>query len=655
MKKTLVTSKRLYMLVVLLLVLCISPAVSLAKVTFDAEKITANYKEISLSQLFWEVQKNTDFVFVYSTEDLNFVPKKEINIRDASIEDFMTRVLEGTDLTYTIKENVVVVKKAEQQNGSATPRQEPTRTLQNRIQEPQARKIAGKVETTYGEPLPGAFVVELGTLNVVVADSDGNFSIELTNEPATLVVSFVGYMRQEIEVGNANQYRIVLEQEINKLEEVVITGYQTLSKERVTGSFVVVGNDQMNKQVGDVSIMQKFRGLIPGMLVGSNDDITIRGKSSLYANQSPIIVVDGFPIESSLSSINPNDVESITVLRDAAAASIWGVRASNGVIIVTTKSQQTERAAQIEFSSTLRISDTPNVGSLRLANSAEYIDYELETLNKGWVDFAKPDDGHSKVAEIFKRAKDNEISQAQAEQLYDQLRNNNSRSQKDLFFRKSLVQQYNISLSKSSGTNTFYSSVNLVDNKSSSIGNQSQYIRFLLKNTTQLFPGIRFSTSVSGLFSKGVSNGVSAYDFMTQIPYEMFTDTDGNYLPRNICIPGFSLARNKELMGMGYYDWSTNLKQDMDNKDNNTTIFSPRINLGLNIKIIEGLTFDSKFQYELNSSKSDYFYNENTQTVRHLVNVYTIIRNGEPVYQIPRGPIYDFSESSQNSWYVRNN
>lgn len=654
MKKTLVTSKRLYMLVVLLLVLCISPAVSLAKVTFDAEKITANYKEISLSQLFWEVQKNTDFVFVYSTEDLNFVPKKEINIRDASIEDFMTRVLEGTDLTYTIKENVVVVKKAEQQNGSATPRQEPTRTLQNRIQEPQARKIAGKVETTYGEPLPGAFVVELGTLNVVVADSDGNFSIELTNEPATLVVSFVGYMRQEIEVGNANQYRIVLEQEINKLEEVVITGYQTLSKERVTGSFVVVGNDQMNKQVGDVSIMQKFRGLIPGMLVGSNDDITIRGKSSLYANQSPIIVVDGFPIESSLSSINPNDVESITVLRDAAAASIWGVRASNGVIIVTTKSQQTERAAQIEFSSTLRISDTPNVGSLRLANSAEYIDYELETLNKGWVDFAKPDDGHSKVAEIFKRAKDNEISQAQAEQLYDQLRNNNSRSQKDLFFRKSLVQQYNISLSKSSGTNTFYSSVNLVDNKSSSIGNQSQYIRFLLKNTTQLFPGIRFSTSVSGLFSKGVSNGVSAYDFMTQIPYEMFTDTDGNYLPRNICIPGFSLARNKELMGMGYYDWSTNLKQDMDNKDNNTTIFSPRINLGLNIKIIEGLTFDSKFQYELNSSKSDYFYNENTQTVRHLVNVYTIIRNGEPVYQIPRGPIYDFSESSQNSWYVRN-
>ena len=103
MKKTLVTSKRLYMLVVLLLVLCISPAVSLAKVTFDAEKITANYKEISLSQLFWEVQKNTDFVFVYSTEDLNFVPKKEINIRDASIEDFMTRVLEGTDLTYTMK------------------------------------------------------------------------------------------------------------------------------------------------------------------------------------------------------------------------------------------------------------------------------------------------------------------------------------------------------------------------------------------------------------------------------------------------------------------------------------------------------------------------------------------------------------------------
>lgn len=654
MKKTMVTRKKFCLPVVLLLVFLAWPMFGLAKISYEAEKITANYKKISLSQLFWEVQKNTDFVFVYSTEDLNYTTSKEINIRNASIEDFMDAVLQDTHLTYTIKDNVVVIKKAEKAK-TVTVSQ---RNKQPNVQVPstvqQARIVTGVVENMFGEPLPGAFVVEHGTTNVVVADVDGKFSIELTEEPAALVVSFVGYMRYEQEVSTASYYRIVLEQEIKKLEEVVITGYQTLSKERVTGSFVVVSNEQMDKQVGDRSLMEKFRGLIPGLLVSSGDNINIRGKSSLYANQSPIIVVDGFPIESSLSSINPNDVESITVLRDAAAASIWGVRASNGVIIVTTKSRQTARDAQIEFSSSLRISDMPNVASLRLANSEQYIDYELETLNKNWVDFSKPDEGFSKVAEIFKKAKNNEITQVQAEQLYDQLRANDSRSQKDLFFRKSLVQQYNISVSKSSGTNTFYSSVNLVDNKSSSIGSESTYMRFLLKNTTQLLPGITFSTSVSGLFSKGRSNGVSAYDFMTQIPYEMFTDASGNYLPRNICLPGFSLARNKELMGMGYYDWTSNLKQDMDNKDFNSTLFSPRINLGLNIKIIEGLTFDSKFQYELNSSGNDNFYNENTQTVRHLVNMYTIIRNGEPVYQIPRGSIYDLSESSQKSWYVRN-
>jgi TonB-linked SusC/RagA family outer membrane protein len=638
--------KKFVTVIVLLLFLGYNTSIY-ANVTYQSEKITVHYKEISLSELFWEVQKKTKFVFIYSTEDLNLIPKRTVDVKDATINDFMKYVLDNTNLTFTLKDNVVVIKKVE------APKKETTSDVVPKTVQ-QTRKITGIVKNDSGELMPGAFIMVKGSSKGVLSDSEGKFEIEVPKETGVIVVSFVGYKRQEVTLGQKTDYQVFLEQEIQKINEVVITGYQTIAKERATGSFVIVNNDQINKQIGDINIMQKFKGLVPGVLVDNNEAITIRGKSSLYANQEPIIVVDGFPVEASLSSINPNDIESITILRDAAAASIWGVRASNGVIVVTTKSRNTNKETQIDFTSSVRISSMPKISSLRLANSEQYIDYELETLNKGWEDLTNPSDGKSLVADIYRQVQTGEITNEQANMLYNNLKMKNSRNQKDLFFRKGVCQQYNLSIAKSSENNTFYSSVNLVDDQSFSIGDNTQSIRFLIKNSAQLFPGVKFDISVTGSYSKSKNNGLSADEFVTQIPYELFTDESGNYIPRNITVPGFSLLKNQELVNQGYYDWTYNLKQERDNRDNTSYLFSPRVNLGLQVKIIDGLTFDSKFQYELNSSRNEDFYNEQTQLVRHLVNTYTILDNGEPVYQIPRGSIFDIYQGTQTGWYLRN-
>lgn len=167
------------------------------------------------------------------------------------------------------------------------------------------------------------------------------------------------------------------------MEVVVSTGYQKIPKERATGSFVIANEERLNTQVGVISIREKIQGLLPGVLVQGNS-IVIRGQSTINANTQPAIIVDGFPTSLSLDDINPNDIESITVLRDAAAASIWGVRASNGVIVITTKRGDESSKPKFAYTTSLRITEMPEIGALQLANSSQYIDAELESLDRGW-------------------------------------------------------------------------------------------------------------------------------------------------------------------------------------------------------------------------------------------------------------------------------
>lgn len=207
----------------------------------------------------------------------------------------------------------------------------------NGSDEGQKRKIEGIIlDAKTQEPLTGANVLDPKNGIGVVTDIDGRFVLSVGKDCKELEVSYLGYKTLDIKIDNRSTLRILLDENSKLLGEVVVTGIQTIEKGRATGAYNIVTPDDM-KHIYSTNINEKLEGTVPGLYVDKNNAITIRGLSSLNASTKPLIVVDGFPLESSELNLNPNDIAQITVLKDAASASIWGIRAANGVIVITTK------------------------------------------------------------------------------------------------------------------------------------------------------------------------------------------------------------------------------------------------------------------------------------------------------------------------------
>lgn len=270
--------------------------------------------------------------------------------------------------------------------------------------EAQELAITGRVtDKTTGETLPGVYVVVKGTNSGTVTDGQGNFSIKAPGADAILVFSFLGYLQQEIQVGAQKVFDVALETDIKQLEEVVVIGYGTVRKADATGSVSVVGSDDFNK--GALTTPQELiMGKTAGVVVttasgepGASSTVRIRGGSSLRASNDPLYVIDGFPVDNTsikglanpLTTINPNDIESVTVLKDASATAIYGSRASNGVIIITTKKGKSGAPMMVSYSGNISLG-TP-VKMLEVLNAEEYILALEEQVAKGNVSSAALD------------------------------------------------------------------------------------------------------------------------------------------------------------------------------------------------------------------------------------------------------------------------
>ncbi|WP_421876628.1 SusC/RagA family TonB-linked outer membrane protein [Marinoscillum sp.] len=241
--------------------------------------------------------------------------------------------------------------------------------------------VSGKV-TGDGEPLPGATVMEKGTTNGTVTDIDGNFRLEVTND-AVLVVSFVGYQSLERSVDGQTEITFSLQPDVSSLEEVVVVAYGEQSKQKMTGSVQKVSSEEL-QELPVAQVTQKLQGKLAGVQInqttgtpGGGMSVRIRGQASISAGSDPLYVVDGFPITGDISNMNPDEIESITVLKDASSTSLYGSRAANGVVIVTTKRAK-GRDTEISFSSYYGIQQIPEKGRPDMMNAQEYGQFKKE-------------------------------------------------------------------------------------------------------------------------------------------------------------------------------------------------------------------------------------------------------------------------------------
>src|SRR5665213_2243367 len=345
------------------------------------------------------------------------------------------------------------------------------------------KTISGKVISASNDlPVEGATITLLHQKTTVSTNSSGIFSITVASSNDVLSISHIGFITKKMAISQntSSPLMITLQDTSIKLDEVVVnTGYQNIPKERATGSFVTVNMNEFNDRVAP-DVISKLEGITSSLVFFKGvpnrpDEINIRGQSTLFSNTQPLIVVDNFPYDGDISTINPNDVESITVLKDAAAASIWGVRAGNGVIVITTKKGKFNKPMQVSFNSNITIGQKPDLFyDSRFINSADFIDMETFLFNKGFYDKdfnAASQPPLSPAVDILHRQQLGIISPQEAQAEINTLKGIDVRNDlQKYFYRQSVNEQYSLSLQGGSETASYLLSAGYDNSLGSAVG-----------------------------------------------------------------------------------------------------------------------------------------------------------------------------------------
>lgn len=407
--------------------------------------------------------------------------------------------------------------------------------------------IKGKVINETGEPVPFSTISLKGTNRAVTANNEGLFQFAAVNTGDTLVVSSVGYETIEHRIAkDVALLRIGLKQASTSLEsvEIVNTGYQNIPKERATGSFDFIDTKTLNQQVG-TNILKRLEGVSSSVLFDNNkqisgqvknDNISIRGLSTINASTAVLVVLDGFIYEGDINNINPNDIESITILKDAAASSIWGARAGNGVIVINTKKGKFNQRLKIGLSTDVIVNQKPDLNYLPQVSSADEINLEEYLFNNGFFNSAisSPFQALTPAVEVFNNRRMGLISAEDSAKDINSLKAIDSRNQyRKYFLRNAVTQQYNVNLSGGSAVNAFTFSIGYNRNLGE-LRSLSDQINVHLDNSIR--PVKNLSINIGAYYTNSNStSGLAAYNTITvggrQVPYLQFADASGNPLP----------------------------------------------------------------------------------------------------------------------------
>ncbi|MDE5423898.1 TonB-dependent receptor [Ancylomarina sp. DW003] len=341
------------------------------------QRVSMKMSNVSAKELIKEIESQTNLGFIYNLTEIEKLDGLFIDADQQTVEEVLDEVLEGTDLTYEIDKSVIII----------IPKPEEPKV---KVQQ-EKRELKGTVTDEDGNSLPGVSVVVKGTITGVATDIDGNYSILIEGNKAVLVFSFVGMIPQEVAYSGQQVIDIKLQADSEGLDEVMVVAYGTAKRSSFTGAAAVVDNERLQEaQVSNIS--NAMQGVSSGVQVisstgqpGSSATIRIRGVGSLSGNSSPLYVVDGVPYDGDLNSINPSDIKSMTVLKDAASASIYGSRAANGVIVITTKKGEKNKKAEISIKSTLGISSRA-VAPIDRVNTNDWMELCWEAMRNGYID-----------------------------------------------------------------------------------------------------------------------------------------------------------------------------------------------------------------------------------------------------------------------------
>lgn len=622
-------------------------------------KVTFSAKGIQLYEVFKSFTGQTKVNFFYSNDDID--PDEIITeeFENISLDKALHKLFDGRGITWDYGINAVYFKKDTKPPELAAITWElPARKITDTIR---PRKIAGQVVDKSGKPVIGATVALNGGIKGQSTDGQGRFSFDGVREEATITVSSIGYWGKVVGITAKTTYiEIELEDYVHEMKpvDIVYTGYETVSKDSSTASFARIDNKLFNQQGGTwvlwrIPFIANSVGKIPDHLNPTGTKLTVRGLSTFSGLKEPLIVLDKFPYYGDPDNINPNDVESITVLKDAAATSIWGARAGNGVIVITTKKGAYKQPLAVTFNTNLTIVNKPDIFSISDMRPADYISIERDLFNKGHYDgrFTNPTRyALNPVVKIFLDEREKKITPTEASALLDKWRNVDVRNDYSKYlYKNALNQQYAVNLSGGEEKHAYVISLGIDRNKSA-LDEKYNRATLQLAQTFEVIKNLEFSANIY-LIKSTTESGAPPYEFYkrSQLPlYTQLKDAEGKDLP----LGTYNSAYRQEFLdtlGRGMLmDWGYYPLQNYLHERKTTEMRHGNAQLGLSYKLNNGLSFSVEYNYQQQKTESSQMFDKQSYFARDLINRFSQLNydNNTVKYIVPKGAIRDFTSNN---------
>lgn len=639
--------------------------------------VSLSGRNLPAEKIFSEVRKQTGYVFTYTADVIVLMKPVTIDAKALPLSEFLNLVFSGQPVGYTVQNKSILLSKR------------PENVRKNEMGT-NLTDIVGTVIDSTGISLPGATVFIKGTSRKVVADGNGIFEIE-ASEGEVIVASYVGYKSRELRITaqhiqKENIGLLMLNQAPNTMgavEIVVNTGYQSMSRARSAGSVANVNMSTVANRSSSTNLLQRLDGLVPGLVVNnapSGEPLLIRGLTSLNSTRSPLIVVDGVELPSNITStesqnnvfnssnpianINPQDIADISVLKDASAASIWGAKAANGVIVITTKKGKNGEKLRVEYDGFYNFQGKPDRTYIQRMNSSQFITAAKELFPQyvpyyswGASQTLAPVPPHLQIQYNLYRGL---ITQAQADKSLDSLAAIDNRAEiLDLYYRNAATTNHTVSLSGGNRIYSFYGSLSYTGIQSTTPGEKNNTYKVNLRQDFNANERVQFSiitdltntvTGASNLGSSITDPGVSF------VPYQRFRDASGNALPVNF-LGAYSDSLRLDYAARSRVNLDYVPLQEFDRGYSKGSNIAGRVVGSAKIKLVKGLRFEGTYGYQTFSSNNRVVLDEQSYIVRNRLVSFTQapMTSSIPRYWLPeRGGTLTVNNASQKNWTVRN-
>ncbi len=631
---------------------------------FGQNSISLSVQDEKLSEVFDAIEAQSNVHFIYKSSDVNSNQLVTLNVRNASIKQVMDQLFANTNITYNISGNEVYLTST----GNAATSSGVT-------------TVEGVVLNETGDPLIGASVLSIRTKNVAITDAEGRYVLQASDND-NILFSYIGYQEQVLAYNGEPKVNMTLYQDEYEIDAVIATGYQDLAVNESTGAVGQLQGSVIDKK-GYADVLQSLEGMVAGLAIttdpiSGNRRVDIRGISTLSGNAQPLIVVDGFPIEGGLDTVNPYEIESINVLKDASAASIYGARSANGVVVITTKKGAKGRI-RTNFRTQFAMMDKPDLSyrlhrlgsqDLVTALKAAYKDSDPHTYQ--WYQanddyFEEYQYARNLVFETMAKVNEGLMSQKDAEAYLNTLSGiDNTKQWEDKFYQNPMSTQYNIGISGGGSVNTFRSSLNYTKSNNYTVGDKSDRLIFDLLNNLELNQKVSLQLGANVVYNNNKQTPFDFDNIQSINPFERIFDDQGNPLSVRKAYGGgngdnYGYYGGKDplaiqqLIDNKLLDETYIPLNDLDQYPINQNVFSSRLQTRLNYNMTDFLSGNLGFQYETSYNNTKEIWEKDSWRMHNLINNTTPLSyTGDPEQlNIPLGSRVITNNNRRNSYTLR--